>query len=79
VKVIVWRAPDGTLKITVPVDPPQEGETEAGYLDRIAARAQAAIPDLADHERVGEVEHTSLPDRSRRANWRWNVATKGVI
>jgi hypothetical protein len=66
---IVWRVADagqeprmpvGHLVITVPVEPPVEGEPEADYLERIAARAEQDLPPGC--VRVGVVHKTALPN-----------------
>lgn len=68
---IVWRKPDGSLSITVPASPRLDGEDDAAYLDRVAARTQAATPSLADAARVYNVASADLipGDRTFRGAW----------
>lgn len=72
-KRIVWQSPDGSLRITVPVEPPLEGESESAYLDRIALRTLNAVPSLADCVRLPDVDASELPSRRFRSCWRPNV------
>lgn len=55
-KVIVWQNPDGSLAITVPCLPPNEGETETEWLDRIAAKS--VVPGAI---KLPYMDHTALP------------------
>jgi len=68
---IVWQAPDGSLRLTVPLEPPLPGESAAHYLDRIALAAQATDPGLADCTRVATVSADALP-ASRRFRIVWH-------
>jgi hypothetical protein len=76
-KRIIWTKPSGEVVVTVPCAPMLEGETEQEYLDRVAARAQAADPTLADCTRAATVENASVPARRWRAGWR--VAAGAVV
>ena len=68
---IVWRNPDGSLYITVPASPRIDGEDDAAYLDRVAARTQSAVPSLADAVRVHNIATADLipGDRTFRGAW----------
>lgn len=76
--VIVWQAGasaagyvEGHVRITRPLLPMLEGETESQYLDRVAADAIAKDPSLADFSRVAAVDENTLPARTHRQWWRF--------
>lgn len=69
---IVWKMPDGSVAITTPAAPKLSDETDAQYLDRIAAKTKAGNPDLAAAERMPDIDHTELPDRAFRNCWKHN-------
>lgn len=77
-KRIIWEAPDGSILVTIPVEPMLDGEPEGMYLDRVALRAQNADPRLADCTRRPDVEAASLPPRRWRAVWRRVAGAVGV-
>jgi hypothetical protein len=64
---IVWQMPDGTIRVTIPVD-------SLLSLDEIAARTQAAAPELRDAKRLPDCRAADLPSRRWRACWRADVA-----
>lgn len=74
---ILWQAPDGTLKITIPIEPPMPGEGADLYLDRIALAAQATDPGLAGCVHLGPVAANALPV-SRRFRNCWRLAGGAV-
>jgi hypothetical protein len=55
--------PDGTIRVTIPVD-------SLLSLDEIAARTQAAAPELRDAKRLPDCHVRDLPPRSKRHAWR---------
>lgn len=74
-KKIVWKKPDGSILVTTPNRPMNEGETEGIYLAVIAARAKAKHPGLADAEQAGIIPaeaHDSM-DREYRGAWTWTT------
>lgn len=79
-KVIVWQAgagatgwPLGYIRITRPMLPLLEGETEAQYLARSAADAAAKDASLTGFAHVASIEETQLPARTYRKHWRYNA------
>jgi len=75
-KVIIWTKPDGSVSFTYPLEALQAGETEAQYLDRIAAKVKAngAVP--ADWIRMANMDTIDLPqDRQFRDAWAWSGLT----
>lgn len=67
---IIWQMPDGTLRITSPVRPRAEGQTEDEWLDAIAADTQRKDPELQVATRLPNVEFADLPEREFRNAWR---------
>ena len=55
-KRIIFENPDGTLSVVIPAAPIREGETEAGYLARIASKAK---PDGSTQKAI--IDKTELP------------------
>lgn len=60
---IVWQAPDGSLRITIPADPQAD-------LNAVAAHALAVDPSLAECARLPDVYAAELPSRRFRNCWR---------
>lgn len=71
-KCIAWQMPDGTIRLTCPIAPPLEGESETAYLDRHAAFALAGAakltgkglpgdPALLAATRLPNVDEAALP------------------
>lgn len=69
-KRIVWKMPDGSIRISIPLEPFLENESEQEYLDRIADKVK---PDpLAI--RVADLPEENMPaDRSFREAWTWTT------
>jgi hypothetical protein len=62
-KRIVWKMPDGSLRITTPAEPRIEGETEDAYLDRVAERTKEVLQDLEGAVRLANItaeEHAEM-------------------
>lgn len=62
-KRIVWKMPDGSTRYTTPSAEMLTGETEDQYLDRIAVRTKAQVPDLANAVRMPNItaeEHAAI-------------------
>jgi hypothetical protein len=69
-KRLVYKRPDGSVSIVIPVAKPVEGESESEYLGRIKARAEACDPNLAALEFVGAMAPETLPtERKFRNAW----------
>lgn len=71
-KCILWGRSDGAVFRSIPMEPPLQGEPESMWLDRVALRAQAADPQLADCVRLDRagVDAADLPTRRFRDCWR---------
>lgn len=72
-KRIIWQAPDGNIKVSVPVEQPLPGEPMGMYLDRIALTAMSTDPGLIGHTRLENVDSEDLPARRFRNCWRWTL------
>lgn len=60
-KCIVWANPDGSVRVTVPMMPPLEGESEAMYMDRIALETLSCDVTLRECVRLTDVDESKLP------------------
>lgn len=74
-KCIAWEFSDGSVAITVPVEPRGQHESDETYLDRIAAKCKAdgVVPQAAI--RRGNIDSTTLPSRVFRGAWRWKATS----
>lgn len=79
-KRLVWKKPDGSIAFTVPVEPARAGESEAAYLDRIAARCLASDPGLAGATRLPDHDHADLAALGfmKQNAWAWDGAAVKV-
>lgn len=76
-KCIPFVAPDGTVRIVVPVEPAMPGESEAEHAARVGDRAVQRDASLADCTRLSPMDATALPATRRWRN-QWRHAA-GVI
>jgi hypothetical protein len=68
---LVWLAPDGTVRVSVPATPRLSGEeADAAYIARVAARLQEATPSLAVCTLAAVVKEKELPSARFRNAWR---------
>lgn len=70
-KVVLWQAPDSSIRVTIPARPSLEGETDDMHADGVALRALAADPSLQQCTRLPNVNRWDLPQSRRfRNHWR---------
>lgn len=74
---IPFVAPDGTVRIVVPVEPALPGESEAAYLSRVGDRAVQRDASLADCTRLSPMDAAALPATRRWRN-QWRVAAGAI-
>jgi Phage tail assembly chaperone protein len=69
---ILWQMPDGTLRVTVPVNRLQP-------LDEIARRVQAAVLELRAAQRLPDCLAEDLPPSRWRTCWRADAAGRAQV
>ena len=70
---IVWKMPDGFVRVSTPSVPKPTAESENAYLLRIAARIVEAKPGLRVAQRffIPDEAHNGM-DKIFREAWAWN-------